>query len=459
MAGLFGLSIVSGKESPAFLKDLFWGIFYQQHLGQESAGLAIYSSQGFDLKLDGRLISTLQENFLLYRRKGLVRSGLSGFLTGREKGELGIAYCGPDFHQPFLFHSRHGKLILCFTGNLINFQNLKEKFSVPDEISLLAFLINEGETIKEGIEKATEKIIGSFSLLILSKEGVYGYSSDGRWPLVVGKKPGAIALATGSAGFRNFGFELQSTVLPGNLVLLKNGEIKVIGKINKPFLQTKICSFLWVYFGFPNEVFYGIPVDEVRKNLGKSLARKDIEGGFIPDVVFPVPDSGRYHAIGYHQAFIEAILRKEISHLPVYDEILLKYPYATRSFIPTEETERRWEAHIKILHTSSSFFKGKKVVIVDDSIVRGNQFRENLIRKLKEVGVNEIHARIACPEIRSHCPWGKSTQKKELLAVATPSLEARAKYLDVDSLVHNKIEDLIKAIDLPSRFLCLDCYH
>lgn len=458
MAGLFGLSVNLEVYRDEFLKDLFWGIFYQQHLGQEEAGLAVFSSGGLELISPQARISAT-EGFLIFHHKGLVRAGLGRILTGKERGELGIAYCGPDTKEPILIDSHWGKLALCFTGNLINFSSLKEEFPSEDEVSLLANLITQGKNLEEGLEIATQKIVGSFTVLILSKEGIVGYSSDGRWPLVIGEKPGAIALATSSAGFRNFGFKLSQTLTAGEMILVKNGQIKKLGKISSS-KRTKICSFLWVYTSFPNEVFLGVDVSLVRKILGASLARKDIEKGFLPDVVMPVPDSGRYYAIGYHQEFVRAAKEGKIPQekIPLYDELLLKYPFASRSFTPIQEQERKWEAHIKIVHTSLPY-QGKKVVVLDDSIVRGNQFRENLIPKIKATGVKEVHIRIGCPMILSYCPWGKTTKEGELFAEVYPDSSQRQKYLDVESLVYNTVEDLIQAIMLPKEILCFDCYY
>ena len=184
-------------------------------------------------------------------------------------------------------------------------------------------------------------------MLILSEEGVYAARGPaGHWPLVLGVKDGAVAAASESGGFANIGFKLLRDVEPGEIVLLKNGQLETKGKTQA---RTQVCSFYWVYTGFPNSVFEGLPSSLVRKRLGAALARRDIERGFAPDVVIPVPDSGRFHAIGYHQEFCRQAAEGRVKKIPLYDELLLKYPYAGRSFIPQDQKQRDREARVKQL--------------------------------------------------------------------------------------------------------------
>jgi amidophosphoribosyltransferase len=211
-----------------------------------------------------------------------------------------------------------------------------------------------------------------------------------------------------------------------------------------------------VYTGFPNSVFEGVPDSLVRKRLGAALAARDIARGFIPDVVIPVPDSGRFHAIGYQQEFCRQMMAGKIARVPLYDELLLKYPYAGRSFIPREQKQRDKEARIKLL-ASGEDCSGKVVVVCDDSIVRGTQAQMDLVPKLRRAGVREIHFRISNPELRSHCRWGKTTQKGELLADRVPAVADRARYLGVEDLEYNTIQDLAAAIGRPLDSLCVDC--
>lgn len=448
MAGLFAISIDPAKCKVNFLNDLFWGTFYQQHLGEEYGGL-----------------STLGNGEIrIQTHRGLFRPAFSDNLTGLD-GTEGIGYCG-SAREPFLVDSKMGEWSVCFSGNVINLPQLVEQFKISghifekrgkeiSDIEVIAKIIAQGDGIVDGIKKVAKRIRGAFSLLVLTKEGIYASRCpSGHWPLVIGEKEGAVVVASESGGFGNLGFKLVRDLKPGEIVLIKNG--KVEEKSIMPGEITQICSFLWVYTAFANGVFEGIPASLVRKRLGASLARRDIEVGFIPDVVAPVPDSGRFHAIGYFQEFCRQIMEGKIGRVPFYDELLLKYPYAGRSYTPQTQKARDQEAHIKILRSGENYTE-KKVVICDDSIVRGTQTQTNLVPKLKALGVGEIHFRISNPELRSHCPWGKTTKKGETLVSLMPTIEERIRFLGVTSLEYNTIGDLVQAIGLPREILCVDC--
>ncbi|MFB3777019.1 MAG: hypothetical protein ACE141_05385 [Bryobacteraceae bacterium] len=444
MPGLFGLSIHPGSYQGNFLEDLFRGTFYHQHLGEAYSGLSTMAGGQFRIRT----------------HRGLFRPTFSQDLGGME-GSEGIGYCGA-VREPYFSDSRLGKLSACFSGNIGNraalmdrFKRFGHVFTVGDDIEIITKLVAQGSSVVEGIQKLSEEVEGAFSLLILTEEGVYAARcATGHWPLVLGEKEGAVAVASESGGFANFGFRLARDVEPGEIVLLKSGRIETKGRV--PVKRVQACSFYWVYTGFPNNVFEGVPGSLVRKRLGAALARRDIDRGFIPDIVIPVPDSGRFHAIGYHQEFCRQASDGRIQRLPVYDELLLKYPYAGRSFIPQDQKQRDREAHIKLL-AGSEDCRGKIVAVCDDSIVRGTQAQTDLVPKLRLTGVAEIHFRIANPELRSHCRWGKTTQKGEVLAGRIPAIEDRARFLGVEGLEYNTIEDLAEAIGHPRENLCVDC--
>jgi amidophosphoribosyltransferase len=216
------------------------------------------------------------------------------------------------------------------------------------------------------------------------------------------------------------------------------------------------CSFYWIYTGFASDAFEGVPDSLVRKRMGAALARRDVASGFTPDVVIPVPDSGRFHAIGYHQEFCRQMMEGKVKRVPLYDELLLKYPYAGRSFIPSDQKQRDREARVKLL-ASGEDCRGKVIAVCDDSIVRGTQTQMELVPKLRMAGVKEIHFRISYPELRSHCPWGKTTRKGELLACRIPAIEDRMRFLGVEGLMYNTIADVADAIGRPLETLCVDC--
>ncbi len=447
MAGLFALSINRKGYQGNFLKDLFWGTFYQQHLGEDYSGLSTY-----DDKMPGKI--------KLRTHQGLFRPTFTEDLKGLE-GIQGVGYCGLD-REPFLTNSKLGKFSSCFSGNIINrtelikkFKNLGHSFEREDDIEVLTKLISRGENIVDGIKKMTKEIKGAFTLLILTEQGIYATRClNGHWPLIIGGKNGAIAVSSESSSFSNLGFKILRDIKPGEIILMRNGEFKTVDLMS--IEKTQVCSFLWVYSAFPNDVIEGISVSLVRKKLGQSLARRDIERGFCPDIIAPVPDSGRFHAIGYFQEFCQQMNEGKIKKLPFYDEVLLKYPYTGRSFIPQNQQMRDLEAQIKLLRSGENY-QDKTLVICDDSIVRGTQAQTNLVPKLRDLGIKEIHFRISNPELLSHCPWGKTTKKGETLVSRFPTKEARIKFLGIEGLEYNTIEDLTKAIGISRENLCLDC--
>lgn len=444
MAGLFGLSINPTTYHGNFLEDLFWGTFYQQHLGEEYAGLSTYN----------------QGQVRARTHRGLFRPTFSQDLEGLE-GTEGIGYCG-QAREPYFTESRLGKFSLCFSGNIINlpelvehFKNFGHTFERRDDIEVIAKLIAQAENVVEGIKIMSKEIKGACSLLVLTEEGIYAVCCpSAHWPLVIGEKEGAVAIASESGGFVNLGFRLLRDLKPGEIILIKNGRWETKDEI--PIQKIQFCSFYWVYTAFPNAIIKGVPASLVRKRLGASLARRDIERGFIPDIVIPVPDSGRFHAIGYHQEFCRQMSEGKINRVPILDEILIKYPYAGRSFTPQTQKARDLEAEIKLL-LSGEDYQGKILVVLDDSIVRGTQIQTKLVPKLRKVGVKEIHFRISNPELHSHCPWGKTTKKGETLVFRMPQIEDRISFLGIDGLEYNKIRDLAESIGFPLEILCVDC--
>lgn len=445
MAGLFGLSIDWKNFQGDFRWDLFRGTFYQQHLGEDFSGIAI--SRG------GRIQNITH--------RGLFRPAFSNVFRELDpEGIAGIGYCG-HAPEPYLTYSRLGEISLCFNGNILNlselverFKNFGHTFEREDDIEVIAKLISQGKDIVEGIKLMNKEIVGTYTLLILTSEGIYVVRSpDAHWPLVLGGKKGMVAVASESGCFSKLGITILRDLKPGEIALLKKGKIET--RFELPTSKIQFCSFYWVYTAFPNAKIEGTYASLVRKRLGAFLAKKDIENGFIPDVVIPIPDSGRFHAIGYCQEFCRQAMLGKISKIPFYDEILLKYPYAGRSFIPQTQEARNLEAELKTL-VSGENYQNKVIVVCDDSIVRGTVVK-SLIEILRMVGAKEVHFRISNPELRSHCPWGKTTKKGETLASRLPKIEDRIKFLNVESLEYNSIEDLVAAIGFPKEKLCLDC--
>ncbi len=445
MPGFFALSIDSKEYKGHFLEDLFWLTFYQQHMGESYAGLATY--------IDGKI--------KIRTHRGLFRPNFSTDMEGLE-GTMGLGYCG-DNREPILVDSKLGEFAICFSGNIINQVELVKEYKerghsfawAGSDVEIIAKLIAEGEGFVDGIRMMNEKVKGSFSIAILAHEGIYlACDPSGRWPLVLGEKQGAVAGTIDPIGFDNWGFSYKRDVDPGEIILLRGSNVETKGKLEGS--NSQICTFVWVYTNYPNSVFKGIPVSAVRKRLGAVLAKRDIEKGFIPDIVAPVPDSGRFCAIGYHQEFCRQINEGKIDRVPEYDEVVMKYPYAGRSYPRLSQDERNLEAHIKQLKSGEKY-DGKKLVICDDSIRRGTQIEKNLVPKLRTLGISEIHFRISNPDSVSYCRWGKTIKKGELIATRIPSMTRRTEFLGIDSLEYPTVQELAMAIGLPLETLCVDC--
>jgi len=445
MAGLFGLSVDPKAYQGEFSEDFFWGTLYQQHLGEEYAGIAL-SKNG---------------NIEIQSYPGLFNSNFYNKMVTLE-GTEAIGYCGSQ-EEPFRQKSKLGEIAACFSGNITNCSRLMEEFfnfghtlERGDEIEVIVKFIAQGRDTVDGIARMSKKVEGSYALLVLGAEGMYAATFSGHWPLVIGEKKGALAIATDPSGFDNIGFEILRDLAPGEIVLIKNGKLETKTIITPT--RSKICSFLWVYTAFPTGVFRGIPVSLIRRRLGAALAARDIKNGFIPDIVTLVPDSGRHHGIGYFEEFCRQMNEGRIKRIPIFDELLSKYPYAGRSFTPQDEKKRKKTAHFKLLKSSEKKrYQGKVVVVCDDSIVRGNQTQTNLVPKYKALGVSEIHLRISNPELHSYCPYGKTTKKGELFSERFQTKEEKIEFLGVQGLEYNTIDDLVRVIGLPREVLCVDC--
>ncbi|MEW6357675.1 MAG: amidophosphoribosyltransferase [Planctomycetota bacterium] len=432
--GVFG--ICSAQNC---LMDLYYGTFYLQHRGQQYCGLSTY---------DGKEIK-------LRTHKGLIRATFTDDLDGLE-GYVGIGHVSLNVRQPIKLHSRMGEFSVCFSGNIVNLNAIVAEFKSrghslanADEIEVMGKLIASGKDFVSGIERARRKIKGSYSLLVLTRDGIYAARSPmGHRPLILGRRGHTVAVASESCAFNNLGISIVRDVKPGEIVRL-HGEIDLLRSEQIETLKTcrarriQYCAFEWVYIANAASVIDGECVDVVRQRIGASLARRyPVEA----DLVAAVPNSGIGHGIGYAQE----------SGIP-YDRVFLRYDYADRSYTQSTQQEREREAQIKLIPITEKI-RGKRVVLLDDSIVRGTQMKMDMARKLKNAGVKEIHVRIACPPLVAPCRYGRSTRgKDELLANRMP-VEKIPKYLGVNSVGYNTIDDLVKAIGHREKDLCLSCW-
>lgn len=461
MAGLFGLSMDPIRCKGVFADDFFKGTFYQQNRGEKYAGLAVSNNGQINVQ----------------SRRGLFRPSFWQS-KGEFSGQAGIGYCGLT-PEPLSVMSKFGNWAVCFSGNILNSADISQRlknqgdvFATNEDVEVVAKLIARGHDFVDGIRILAKEIKGAFSLLVLTRDGIYAaVCPSGRWPLVIGEKEGAVAVASESGGFHNIGFQIAADIQPGEIIYIENGEWSQKG-VAATNGKEQICSFLWVYTSRPEARIAGVSASQVRKRLGSALAERDIANGFIPHIVISVPDSGRSHAIGYHQAFCRALMQGRVPRIPLFDELLLRFPYSGRSFTRSTQEKRDLEADLKIVRSGETAeellraFEGLEVWVKDlseltvavceDSVVRGTQLQQKLVPRLKEAGV-QVHIRASNPELLAYCPWGKTTQQSELLAQRFPLMADRIRHLGVDGLEYNTIEDLVRSVGLPRERLCVDC--
>ena len=464
MGGFFA---VASKEKCTL--DLFYGTDYHSHLGTRRGGMAVYGENGFN-----RAIHNIQNS--PFRTK---------FENDVEEldGNLGIG-CISDFEpQPLLVHSHLGSFSITTVGKINNSDELvKECFESgythflemsggtinPTEIT--AALINKKSSIVEGLQYAQEKIKGSMTILVLTPTGIY-CSRDrlGRTPVIIGKKENAFCASFESFAYLNLGYEDYKELGPAEIVFMTPDGVETVSPAKKPM---KICSFLWVYYGYPTSSYEGINVEQMRYECGRMLARRD---DVRPDVVAGVPDSGIAHAIGYSNE----------TKIP-YSRPFIKYtPTWPRSFMPTNQAQRSMIAHMKLIPVKS-LIENKSLLLIDDSIVRGTQLRETT-EFLYSSGAKEVHIRPACPPIMFGCKYlnfSRSTSELDLIArrviknregdnadkmladYADPTstnykemVEEIRKELSFTSLRYHRLDDMLESIGLDPCNLCTYCWN
>lgn len=462
MSGLFG--VVDKKNCP---RILFYGTDYQSHLGTQKAGLAIINHR----------IERAIHNISTSQFKSKFIEEISSM-----KGALGIGVISDSDPQPIIISSSFGTFALVTAGFLANKNELaKEIMKEGGSFSELSGgeinatevagkIIAQKNNLVEGIKALFEKIKGSLSLLILTKEGIYAARDKfGRTTLSVGKNDKSLAITSETCAFPNLGYQKIKELSPGEIVLLsKSGQLIGKGKSSSSEKE-KICAFLWIYTGYPASSYDGLSVEAVREHCGANLAKED---SVKADFVTGIPDSGIAHAIGYAMA----------SGLP-YRRALVKYtPGYGRSYTPPSQETRDLVARMKLIPIKE-IIEGKRIIICDDSIVRGTQLKNQATEKLWQCGAKEIHVRIACPPLMFPCPYLLSTRTKKELAARRAiknsfikgqvkiqklldkessqfqkMIEYVRKELNITSLKYQSVENMIKAIGLSKERLCLFCW-
>lgn len=465
MGGFFG---VASKGKCTF--DLFFGTDYHSHLGTRRAGMAVYGEQnGFS-----RSIHNIEG--------APFRSKFEKELDSLD-GEMGIG-CISDYEaQPILVRSHHGSFAITTVSKINNANKIADeilKGSVHffemsngeiNSTELVAALINQKDNLIDGIKYALETIDGSLSLLLLTPKGIYAARDRmGRTPVVLGKKEDASCACFESFSYLNLGYQNDRELGPGEIVVFDADGVKTLAAAGE---KRKVCTFLWVYYGYPAASYEGVNVEQMRYNCGKLMARRD---NVEADVVAGVPDSGTAHAVGYANESGIPFSRPFIKYTPTWP----------RSFMPTIQTKRDLIAHMKLLPVHE-LIKDKRLLLIDDSIVRGTQLRETT-EFLYESGAKEVHIRPACPPLLFGCKYlnfSRSKSEMELIArkvieelegrevteeilgeYADPDsekyqrmVEEIGKKLNFTSLKFNRLDDMLESVGIDPDMLCTYCWN
>ena len=481
MGGFFGTI-----QRHRCVEELFYGIDYQSHLGTKRGGMATYSkeTQGFK-----RSIHNLESTY--FRTK---------FESERHKfhGEQGIGVISDTDAQPLLMNSHLGRFAIVTVGKVNNAEDIARKLLADNMVlsefssgrinptELIGLLIVQGRNFVEGIENVYRTVSGSCSLLILTEDSIIAARDYwGRTPIVIGRKEGAMAATSESTAFPNLGFDIDHYVGPGEIVRLTADGMQ---QLRPPQSGMQICSFLWIYYGFPTSFYEGKNVEAMRYQTGYIMGQEDET---VVDNAGGIPDSGLGMAVGY-----------AAGHNVPYQRCISKYtPTWPRSFMPASQDMRNLVARMKLI-PNQAMLQGKRCLFCDDSIVRGTQLRENT-QILKDLGAREVHMRIACPPLIWACPFVNfSASKNELELIArrvirdfetgsqdktmlddahtadnvtipeetlkryattgSPEYNAMvseiARRLNIDTLQFSKLETIVEAIGLPKCKVCTHCF-
>jgi len=464
MGGFFG---VAAKEDCVF--DLFFGTDYHSHLGTRRAGMTVYDRKnGFN-----RAIHNIEN---------------APFRTKFDKdvnemhGQLGIG-CISDYEpQPLLVRSHHGTYAISTVGKINNADKLVQDILFKghsqfmemssgevNATELVAALINQQENLVEGIRYAQEAIDGSMTILVMTPKGIYAARDRlGRTPVSLGKKEGAHCVSFESFAYLNLGYTADRELGPGEIVVVTPEGAKTLVQPGK---DMKICTFLWIYYGYPSSSYEGISVEQMRYNCGAKLAERD---NVQPDIVAGVPDSGTAHAIGYANRSGIPFSRPFIKYTPTWP----------RSFMPTIQTQRNLIAKMKLIPVQD-LIENKSLLLIDDSIVRGTQLRETT-EFLYQSGAREVHIRPACPPLLFGCKYlnfSRSTSEMDLIsrrvlkemeqegreidlklyvdpdtAEYNEMVERIGSQLNFTTLRYHRLDDMIASVGIDREKLCTYCW-
>lgn len=415
MGGFFG--VASRKDC---VLDLFYGVDYHSHLGTRRGGMAVYGKDGFD-----RAIHNIENS--PFRTK-FERD------AAEMKGNLGIG-CISDYEpQPLLIQSHLGSFAIVTVGKINNLNSLlKVVYSSGhthfqemttgqiNATELVASLICKKNSIVEGIRYVQGIIEGSMSMLLLTKDGIYAARDRyGRTPVIIGKGKDGYCASFENFAFYSLGYENYKELGASEIVFMTPEGVETV---SEPKKDMKVCSFLWVYYGYPTSSYEGVNVEEMRYKCGSIMAKRD-NGHVEPNLVAGVPDSGIAHAIGYANESGIQYARPFIKYTPTW----------ARSFMPTDQAQRNLVAKRKLIPVPS-LIEDKKLLLIDDSIVRGTQLRETT-EFLYNSGAKEVHVRPACPPLVYGCKYLNFSRSKSELDLITRQMIQKLEGKNADNVLH-----------------------
>lgn len=464
MGGFFGT-----VSKASCVTDLFYGTDYNSHLGTKRGGLATYDAEE---GMFARSIHNLESTY--FRTK--FEDELDKF-----KGNVGIGIISDTDPQPIIINSHLGRFAIVTVAKIVNLEEIEAELlsknmhfaelssGNTNQTELISLLIIQGKTFVEGIENVYRRVKGSCSMLLLSEDGSIIAARDkwGRTPIVIGRKEGAYAATSESSSFPNLDYEIDRYLGPGEIVRMTADGVE---QLRKPEEKMQICSFLWVYYGFPTSCYEGRNVEEVRFTSGLKMGQSDDSE---VDCACGIPDSGVGMALGYAEG----------KGVPYHRAISKYTPTWPRSFTPSKQEMRSLVAKMKLI-PNRAMLEGKRLLFCDDSIVRGTQLRDN-VKVLYEYGAKEVHIRIACPPLIYACPFVGFTASKSPLELITRRIIAElegdadknlekyattgspeyekmvsiiAERFGLTTLKFNTLETLIESIGLPKCKVCKHCF-
>ena len=468
MGGFFGT-----VSKASCVTDLFYGTDYNSHLGTKRGGLATYDAEE---GMFARSIHNLESTY--FRTK--FEDELDKF-----KGNVGIGIISATDPQPIIINSHLGRFAIVTVAKIVNLEEIEAELlsqnmhfaelssGNTNQTELISLLIIQGKTFVEGIENVYRRVKGSCSMLLLSEDGSIIAARDkwGRTPIVIGRKEGAYAATSESSSFPNLDYEIDRYLGPGEIVRMTADGVE---QLRKPEEKMQICSFLWVYYGFPTSCYEGRNVEEVRFTSGLKMGQNDDSE---VDCACGIPDSGVGMALGYAEG----------KGVPYHRAISKYTPTWPRSFTPSKQEMRSLVAKMKLI-PNRAMLEGKRLLFCDDSIVRGTQLRDN-VKVLYEYGAKEVHIRPACPPLIYGCKYlnfSRSSSEMDLITrrviarlegtedvsdeilqeYADPEsekyeqmIEEIRKELNFTSLRYCRLDDMLDAVGIPPENLCTYCWN